>query len=120
MLAVDGGVPARTGTAMVEVAVVRDEKQLSFSADEYTVDTTENADVGSVLFRVQASPGVSNYMSQSTSNALFAACDVSIVFVGFSSHCIVDVYSFLYQWSFCYGVIYRSFVVGFSNLPQCP
>ena len=59
VVAMDHGVPPRTGATMIEVNVLRDNGVLSFSADEYTTSITENREVGSVIYTVRASPGVS-------------------------------------------------------------
>ena len=60
VLAVDEGVPARTATTTVQVNVARDRSVLTFSSENYSAETSENRDVDSVIFRVQASPGVTN------------------------------------------------------------
>ena len=59
MLAFDMGIPARTASTIIQVNVARDRSTLAFSSDNYNAETSENVDVGSVVHRVQASPGVS-------------------------------------------------------------
>ena len=62
--ATDAGAIPKTSTTVVEVKVVRDEGELSFSQDTYTAETSENREVGATLTTVRASPGVSNIMAE--------------------------------------------------------
>ena len=59
MLATDRGVPPQSAAMFVDVEVERDQGVLSFSADQYATEITENTPVDSVIYTVQASPGVS-------------------------------------------------------------
>ncbi len=56
--ATDKGVPPRTATAAVEVNVQRDDGQLAFTAQTYSVQVSENRDVGNTIGNVKAAPGV--------------------------------------------------------------
>ena len=71
--ATDGGSPARTATATVEVQVLRDVSVITFPSDRVTMETSENNDVGHVVGRVQTSPSVTTHSILSHVTSLSSA-----------------------------------------------
>ena len=59
MKAEDHGVPVRTATLEVDVAILRDQGELQFSNTDYRTEISENKEVDSIVYTVHASPGVS-------------------------------------------------------------
>lgn len=55
----DHGVPPRHSDATLEVTVLRDKGNLTFSQDNYTTQVSENENIGTLILTVRASPGVS-------------------------------------------------------------
>lgn len=73
--ATDRGEPPKTSTATVQISVKREQGELKFSTDLYTAEVSENDNVGKIVTKVVASPGVSipfnkafKYILHSTSN----------------------------------------------------
>ncbi|KAJ8282943.1 hypothetical protein COCON_G00054620 [Conger conger] len=55
LIAVDGGVPARSGTASIAVQVLdANDNAPQFDQDVYTVDITENSPIGSLVMKLSA------------------------------------------------------------------